>query len=111
MAPDPVELALILARILERLGIRYCVGGSVASSVYGEVRTTLDVDLVAELRPEHVDDLIAATQGEFHIVEASARRAARRAGIRGPAGVAGGRRHSQAPLVPNGRGRVRPAVA
>jgi hypothetical protein len=77
MAPDPVELALILARILERLGIRYCVGGSVASSVYGEVRTTLDVDLVAELRPQHVDDLIAATQGDFHIVEASVRRAAR----------------------------------
>ena len=33
--------------------------GSVASSVYGEVRTTLDVDLVVELRPQHVDDLIA----------------------------------------------------
>jgi hypothetical protein len=77
MAPDPVEVALILTRILERLGIRYCVGGSVASSVYGEVRTTLDVDLVAELRQQHVDDLIAATQGEFHVVEASVRRAAR----------------------------------
>ena len=76
-APDPVEVALILARILERLGVRYCVGGSVASSVYGEVRTTLDVDLVAELRHEHVQDLIEATEGDFHIVEASVRRAAR----------------------------------
>lgn len=77
MAPDPVELALILARVLERLGIRYCVGGSVASSVYGEVRTTLDVDLVAELRTQHVDALLAATQDEFHIVDASVRRAVR----------------------------------
>jgi hypothetical protein len=77
MAPDPVELALILARVLERLGIRYCVGGSVASSVYGEVRTTLDVDLVAELRQQHVDDLLAATQPDFHIVDASVRRAVR----------------------------------
>jgi hypothetical protein len=41
----PAALALILARILERLGVRYCIGGSVASSVYGEVRTTLDVDV------------------------------------------------------------------
>jgi len=77
MAPDPVEIALILARVLERLGIRYCVGGSVASSVYGEVRTTLDVDLVAELRQQHVDDLLAATQTDFHIVDTSVRRAVR----------------------------------
>jgi len=60
MAPDPIELALMLGRILRRLGIRYCIGGSVASSVYGEVRTTLDVDLVVELRQQHVDALLAA---------------------------------------------------
>jgi len=77
MAPDPVEIALILARVLERLGIRYCVGGSVASSVYGEVRTTLDVDVVAELGRQHVDDLLAATQDDFHIVAESVRRAVR----------------------------------
>ncbi len=77
MAPDPVELALILGRILERLGIRYCVGGSVASSVYGEVRTTLDVDLVAELRQQHVEALLVATRTDFHIVDESVRRAVR----------------------------------
>jgi len=77
MTPDPVEIALILGRVLERLGIRYCVGGSVASSVYGEVRTTLDVDLVAELRQQHVEPLLAATGHEFHIVEESVRRAVR----------------------------------
>ena len=76
IAPDPVELALILARVLEQLGIRYCIGGSVASS-YGEVRTTLDVDVVADLRPEHVQPLIEATGREFHLVEESIRRAVR----------------------------------
>src|SRR5512134_309345 len=75
MSPDPVELALILGRVLERLGVRYCIGGSVASSVYGEVRTTLDVDVVAELRPEHVDALVAATRSEFHVLDESVRRA------------------------------------
>ena len=77
IAPDPVELALILARVLEQLGIRPCIGGSVASSVYGEVRTTLDVDVVADLRPEHVQPLIEATGREFHLVEESIRRAVR----------------------------------
>jgi hypothetical protein len=63
--PDPVALALILARIFDRLGVRYCIGGSVASSVYGEVRTTLDVDIVADLEPRHVDALVAAVEPDF----------------------------------------------
>ena len=77
MTPDPVAVALILARILERLGVRYCIGGSVASSVYGEVRTTLDVDVVAELRQEHVSTLIAAARSDFHILDDAVRRAVR----------------------------------
>jgi hypothetical protein len=75
--PDPVALAVILAGILDRLGVRYCVGGSVASSVYGEVRTTLDVDVVADLRPEHVEALVAAIESEFHVVPEGVRRAVR----------------------------------
>ncbi len=77
MTPDPVELALILARVLERLGVRYCVAGSIASSVYGEVRTTLDVDVVADLHEEDVDALVAATRGEFHVLDDAVRRAVR----------------------------------
>ena len=75
--PDPVVLALILARILERLGVRYCIGGSVASSVYGEVRTTLDVDVVADLDPEHIDSLVAAVESDFHVVDEAIHRAVR----------------------------------
>ena len=75
--PDPIALALILARILERLGVRYCIGGSVASSVYGEVRTTLDVDFVADLVPEDVDALVAAVKSDFHVVDEAVRRAVR----------------------------------
>ncbi|MEO6594732.1 MAG: hypothetical protein ABIP94_08255 [Planctomycetota bacterium] len=44
----------------ERLGIAYHVGGSVASSAHGSPRSTNDVDVVAELRHEHVDALCAA---------------------------------------------------
>lgn len=75
--PDPVALALILARILERLGVRYCIGGSVASSVYGEVRTTLDVDFVADLHLEHVDAFVAAVKSDFHVADESIRSAVR----------------------------------
>ena len=47
-ALEPVVVAL------ERLGVRYRVGGSVASSALGVPRSTLDVDVSCELRLEHV---------------------------------------------------------
>ena len=76
-SPDPVTLALIIARILERLGVRYCIGGSVASSVYGEIRTTFDVDVVADLGPDDVEALVAAVESEFHVVVETVDRAIR----------------------------------
>ena len=36
------------------------LGGSFASSAQGAARATLDADLVADLRPEHVEPFIAA---------------------------------------------------
>lgn len=50
----------------DRLGIRYCVVGSVASSVYGRPRTTMDVDVVADLRPEQLSRLAGELQREFY---------------------------------------------
>jgi hypothetical protein len=35
---------------LERLGLPYCITGSVAASVYGEPRLTADIDVVLLLR-------------------------------------------------------------
>jgi hypothetical protein len=52
---------------LERLGVPFHVGGSVASSAHGAGRSTQDIDLVAELRPEHIGPLAAALQGEFYV--------------------------------------------
>jgi len=46
---DPVRVALIVAEAIEACGVRYLVGGSMASSISGEPRSTLDVDLVVEL--------------------------------------------------------------
>jgi len=70
---DPVGLALQVASILESLGIPYLIGGSLASSLWGEPRSTNDVDLVAELRPEQVQLLIEAVQPDFYISEEAVR--------------------------------------
>lgn len=61
---------------MERLGIRYAVVGSVASSFYGEARFTNDVDIVAELSMQVVPDLLAAFPSEdFYISEDAVRHA------------------------------------
>lgn len=46
---DPLAVALGVAEILETRGLRYLVGGSLASSMSGEPRSTLDVDIVVAL--------------------------------------------------------------
>jgi hypothetical protein len=41
-----------IVETLDRLGLLYAIGGSVASSIYGEARSTLDVDIsVTSLMP------------------------------------------------------------
>ena len=50
---------------LDRLGIAYFVGGSVASTMHGEIRTTQDVDLVVELRRDQVGELVRSLEGDF----------------------------------------------
>jgi hypothetical protein len=59
MEPLSEVLAEITAA-LDHVGIRYAIGGSVASSTRGVWRTTLDVDVVAAIRPTQAKDLAAA---------------------------------------------------
>ena len=49
-----------VAAALGRLGVGFYVGGSVASTYHGAIRSTMDVDLVCELRPEQVAAFVAA---------------------------------------------------
>jgi len=56
-----------LVPIFEQLGIAYQIGGSVASLAHGIARTTLDIDLVADIRPEHVAALATQAAPLFYI--------------------------------------------
>jgi hypothetical protein len=49
------EAFAALLATLDRMGIPYEVGGSVASSAHGIPRTTLDVDLVVDLKPANIE--------------------------------------------------------
>ena len=55
-----------LLEVLHRMEIPYLVGGSVASSVHGITRPTMDADIVANLRTEQVDEFVALLKADFY---------------------------------------------
>jgi hypothetical protein len=61
-----------------RLGIRYYVGGSVASSFHGAARSTMDVDLVCELTADQVTEFVSDFHHVFYFSEAAIRDAIQR---------------------------------
>lgn len=69
---DPISIAAGVAAILEDLGIRYVIGGSVASSLMGEPRSTLDVDIMIEVDDTRVRLLVARLKDDFYVDEESA---------------------------------------
>ncbi len=66
---DPVAVALSVAQILEACGLHYLVGGSLASSLSGEPRSTLDVDIVVAMTTSDVDRVAEVLRGEFDVDE------------------------------------------
>ncbi|MEI2610463.1 MAG: hypothetical protein V9G20_17690 [Candidatus Promineifilaceae bacterium] len=69
MQNEPVEVTLKVTTIFEKLGVPYLIGGSLASTLYGMVRTTQDSDIVTEMQLEHLAPFVSALQDEFYIDE------------------------------------------
>lgn len=80
MPSDPVRVLLHVADLLERLGIPYFLGGSLASSLLGEPRATVDVDLALSLLTAAVGPLVAGLQPDFYVDELAVRDAVERCG-------------------------------
>jgi hypothetical protein len=66
---EATRITLLVTQTLERLGIPYAVGGSLASSLHGVMRSTLDVDIVADMQSEHIPPLVEALSKEFYADE------------------------------------------
>ncbi len=67
MLNEPIEVTLKVTGLLEKLGVPYLIGGSLASTLYGLVRTTQDSDVIAEMRPEHILPFVSELEAEFYI--------------------------------------------
>lgn len=62
---------------LEQLSVPYHLGGSVASSLYGQPRSTQDVDLIADLPSSLVRPFVKLLENDYYVVEDAIRDAIR----------------------------------
>ena len=75
---DDLAVALTpLIDVLERLGVAWYVGGSVASAVHGRFRATNAVDVIADLREEHASPIRETLEADHYVDEESIRDAVR----------------------------------
>ena len=61
--------------LLDRLGVAWYVGGSVASTVHGHFRATNDIDVIACLREEHAGAIRASLETDHYVDERAIRQA------------------------------------
>jgi hypothetical protein len=69
MVPAPSEILEVTRKVaaaFDAAGIPYFLGGSVASALYGEARSTRDIDFVAAMLPHHVEPFVAALGAGFY---------------------------------------------
>jgi hypothetical protein len=64
---DPFELAVRIGEMLDSLGIRYVIGGSVASMLYGEPRMTLDLDVMIDADERSVLEIVQRLTHDFYV--------------------------------------------
>jgi hypothetical protein len=57
----------VVTRVLDRLGIKYALGGSIASGVYGYPRSTQDADLSVEAFQSKAQLLIDALGSDYYV--------------------------------------------
>lgn len=72
----PFELMQKAAIFFERLGILYRIVGSMASMAYSEPRFTNDIDILVDLREEHLEEIIQEFPApDFYLSENAIREA------------------------------------
>jgi hypothetical protein len=72
---NPLDLVQYVGSILSDLDVPWVLGGSVASSIIGEPRSTVDIDVAIRLARSKVDSLLADFGDDFLIERTAVLRA------------------------------------
>jgi hypothetical protein len=65
--PDILTALQPVVDALKKFSIPYYIGGSIASSVYGTARATMDIDIVADIKLQHIDLLKQELEKLYYI--------------------------------------------
>lgn len=74
---DALEAFDPVAKVFDELNVDYQLGGSVASSIHGFPRGTLDIDVQADLQEKHVQPLVERLEADWMVTTAMVREALR----------------------------------
>jgi hypothetical protein len=72
-----IEVALRVARALEEMEIEYVLGGSLASGMFGEPRSTRDIDFGVRMEQGQVEEFSKTLGPDFSVDEVALREAIR----------------------------------
>ncbi len=75
---EALQVTLLVTKVFDALGVPYVIGGSMASIIHGMLRTTMDVDIVADIQMEQVSSFMAGLQNAFYADESMIRQATQR---------------------------------
>lgn len=67
--PDILQAIQPIISVFDKLSIPYYISGSIASSIYGIARATMDVDIVADIKIENTSSLKQILENEYYIDE------------------------------------------
>jgi hypothetical protein len=67
-----MDIALDVSSCLEQANVPYVIGGSVASSIHGEPRATMDVDFVAGFDDDSLARVIESLRPDYYLHEDAA---------------------------------------
>ena len=63
---EPLELVGLMGRIFDSLDVPWVLGGSMASSIAGEPRSTMDIDMAVRLDLDRARQFIEAVTPDFY---------------------------------------------
>jgi len=67
MLTDPIQVMLLVVESMEKLGIPYLIGGSLASSIHGIARATRDAGIIADIQEKHAEVLADGLKDRFYV--------------------------------------------
>lgn len=75
---EATQVIQFITALLDNLDVPYVIGGSMASIIHGIIRTTMDVDIVADLKTSQVNEFVLGLNDVFYADEETIRRAIQR---------------------------------